>query len=75
MYFIQLVLCIITENTKAVSWSHEVPPALRHIRLVGSVPNEGRVEIFNNGEWGTICNTGWDFKDAMVVCGMLGFPR
>ena len=29
---------------------------------------EGRIEIFHNGEWGTICGIGFDSIDAGVVC-------
>ncbi|NP_999762.1 scavenger receptor cysteine-rich protein type 12 precursor [Strongylocentrotus purpuratus] len=44
------------------------------VRLVnGQMPNEGRLEIFANGFWGTVCDRGWDTKDAAVVCRELGF--
>lgn len=53
---------------KAVSFS------LHIVRLVnGQMPNEGRLEIFANGFWGTVCDRGWDTKDAAVVCRELGF--
>ncbi|KAK3087601.1 hypothetical protein FSP39_008130 [Pinctada imbricata] len=45
------------------------------IRLVGgSNRYEGRVEIFHNQVWGTICDDRTDYRVAQVICRSLGYP-
>ena len=70
---VQYIIFIITtyiDNT--MIW--ESNPYTGMIRLEGGhYSNQGRVEVYCNGQWGTICSDGFDFKDAYTVCRQLGY--
>ncbi len=35
--------------------------------------NNGRLEIYAGGQWGTVCDDGFTQGDATVACNQLGF--
>jgi len=44
------------------------------VRLAGSsLPYEGRLEVYYNGIWGTVCDDYFDDVDATIACKSLGF--
>ncbi|CAI8002255.1 Deleted in malignant brain tumors 1 protein, partial [Geodia barretti] len=52
-----------------------VPDNPYPVQLIdGSSANEGRLQIYYNNQWGTVCDDRWTLSDANVVCKSLGFP-
>ena len=44
-------------------------------RLVNGLTNFGRVEVFSNAHWISVCDQNFDRSDALVVCRQLGFTN
>ena len=52
---------------------HHRQPKEHALRLLGVGKKEGLLQIFHEGQWGTICDDNWDMRDAHVACRQLGF--
>ena len=49
-------------------------PYAGQIRLTGgNYSNQGVLEVYCNGQWGTVCYKGFDSTDARVACKQLGY--
>ncbi|XP_074641253.1 galectin-3-binding protein-like, partial [Tubulanus polymorphus] len=73
-WFLLILLYVLTRGCQTSDYNGRLSIRLRH----GATASEGRVEILPldnsfSTVWGTICDDGWDLKDASVICRMLGY--
>ena len=53
---------------------HQIDCTPGEFRLIGGTgPHEGRGEVCYRGQWSTVCDEGWEDRDAEVVCSQIGF--
>ncbi|XP_033634052.1 scavenger receptor cysteine-rich type 1 protein M130-like isoform X1 [Asterias rubens] len=51
-------------------------PNSEELRLVGGQDQiEGRLEVFHEGQWGSVCSDRWSLNAANVACGQLNLGR
>ena len=67
---INIYISIILDTTRI--WDSNPYPGMVRLQQ-GDYVNQGRVEVYCNGQWGTICDNYFDSYDANAICRQLGY--
>lgn len=43
--------------------------------MIGDSSDSGRLEIYHQGKWGTICSDKFGYREAKVACLMMGYTK
>ena len=68
-----LILLIPYGTVNSNLWSNPYNGMVRLSK--GQFVNEGLVEVYCNGQWGTVCDNGFTSNDANTVCKQLGYSE
>ena len=41
--------------------------------MVGGNDNSGRLEVYHEGQWGSVCSDQFGYQEATVACRMMGY--
>ena len=69
-YYDNILLLIIIDTTRI--WDTNPYPGMIRLQR-GHFVNQGRVEVYCNGQWGTICDDKFGSDDANIICKQLGY--
>ena len=68
-----LILLIVAIESIHCQGNGDDTTAEGDIRLADGKAGSGRLEIYLEGQWGTVCDDFFDMDDAMVVCRQLKY--
>ena len=61
------------EEFYTMSNSLQTPDYESEFTVIDDMLSRGRIEVCNGSEYETVCDDGWNYTDASVVCRELGF--